>query len=649
MRLRIALLTLACLAFAGAAQAALVQIQVGPSNSFTPKFPTIDVGDTVRWTNMGGFHNVSADDGTFRNGDPSNTQWTFERTFNSPGTVGYHCEAHGSPGGGMFGTITVTGGGGGAAGTIAITGSANRSVGEGAGNITFTLSRTGGDDGAVSVTFETVNNGTASFPSDYIQTNEPISWADNDDNNKTINVPIVDDSDDEPNETFSVHIVDPTGGAQLGQATVNVTITDNDDVDPGNPGTIRFASATPSPVSEGAATVSLTVRRVDGTAGAVSAAFDTANGSATSGSDFNGGPGVVAWADGDGANKFINIPIVADTVEEPTESFTVTLSAPTGGATIGTPATATVTINDDDLTCVPCVSDATTLCLAGGSGDPNRFRVKVRWTDFEGHSGDGMAVPYTPDSGFFWFFTSDNLEYLTKMVNGCGSFADAYWFYYAAATNLQLETEVLDTTACVVRTYSNPLGNFASDGDINALPTCGTASSPAGSAASPPGIEAAAPLAAVELSRPAPVATAGAPVVAPLGGGCPPCVSDATTLCLAGGSGDPGRFEVKVRWTDFEAHSGDGMAVPYTPDSGFFWFFTADNLEYLTKMVNGCGSFADAYWFYYAAATNLQLSTTVRDTIACQTRTYDNPLGNFASDGDINALPTCAANASVQE
>ena len=160
-------------------------------------------------------------------------------------------------------------------------------------------------------------------------------------------------------------------------------------------------------------------------------------------------------------------------MEEPSETFTATLSAPTGGASIGNIPTATVTITDDDITCDPCVADANTLCLAGGSGDPNRFRVRVTWTDFAGNTGPGKAVPFTPDAGFFYFFSNpNNLELLVKMVRGCGSALDAYWFFYAAASNVGLEYEVLDTTACVAKNYSNPVGNFASFGDINALATC---------------------------------------------------------------------------------------------------------------------------------------------------------------------------------
>jgi hypothetical protein len=295
-----------------------------------------------------------------------------------------------------------------------------------------------------------------------------------------------------------------------------------------------------------------------------------------------------------------------------------------------------VTITDDDITCDPCVADATTLCLAGGSGNPNRFRVRVTWTDFEGHTGSAFAVPSTPDSGFFYFFDADNIELLAKMVNGCGTAFDAYWFFYAAASNVELDYEVLDTVACVPQTYHNPLGNFASDGDVAALETCAAAATSASTPVAPP------------TFAKATTATARAPV--PLvaeGASGGTCAADATTLCLAGGSGDPLRFAVSVDWTDFEGHTGHGFAVPSTPDSGFFYFFDPNNIELIAKIVNGCGSPFDAYWFFYAAASNVELDYLVRDTLTGFERTYNNPLGNFASDGDVAALPTCAANPTL--
>ena len=44
----------------------------------------------------------------------------------------------------------------------------------------------------------------------------------------------------------------------------------------------------------------------------------------------------------------------------------------------------------------------------------------MTWTDFQGNSGQGVALAYTADSGFFYFFQPEILELLVKVVNGCG-------------------------------------------------------------------------------------------------------------------------------------------------------------------------------------------------------------------------------------
>jgi plastocyanin len=101
------------LLFAGLAaahvSAATMQVTVTatPDTVFVPGTVTIRVGDSVRWTNVDGFHNVQADDGTWTSGAPALAPWTFTRTFTTAGTFGYHCLPHGSPGAGMFGTVIV--------------------------------------------------------------------------------------------------------------------------------------------------------------------------------------------------------------------------------------------------------------------------------------------------------------------------------------------------------------------------------------------------------------------------------------------------------------------------------------------------------------------------------------------------------------
>jgi len=75
---------------------------------FTIKNLTITVNDTVRWVNLGGFHNVVADDNSFTSGPASTANWVYENVFTSAGDNPYFCVAHGGPGGtGMAGVVNV--------------------------------------------------------------------------------------------------------------------------------------------------------------------------------------------------------------------------------------------------------------------------------------------------------------------------------------------------------------------------------------------------------------------------------------------------------------------------------------------------------------------------------------------------------------
>lgn len=117
------ILLAALLGLVPAVHAANWDVAVGNPNgvSFVPQVLNIAAGDTVTFTNGGGFHNVVSDPGavtTFRcadgcdgsggNGDAASTLWSAVVAFPDPGTIGYFCEIHGAPGQGMFGTINVT-------------------------------------------------------------------------------------------------------------------------------------------------------------------------------------------------------------------------------------------------------------------------------------------------------------------------------------------------------------------------------------------------------------------------------------------------------------------------------------------------------------------------------------------------------------
>ena len=64
---------------------------------------TINVGDTVMWTWFGNFHSVTEANGLFDSG-VHNIGFTFQFTFDDPGTYDYTCTVHGAH---MSGAIIV--------------------------------------------------------------------------------------------------------------------------------------------------------------------------------------------------------------------------------------------------------------------------------------------------------------------------------------------------------------------------------------------------------------------------------------------------------------------------------------------------------------------------------------------------------------
>lgn len=120
------------------------------------------------------------------------------------------------------------------------------------------------------------------------------------------------------------------------------------------------------------------------------------------------------------------------------------------------------------------------------------------------------------------------------------------------------------------------------------------------------------------------------------GGGGGGCVANATTLCL-----NNNRFRVTATFATNAGQSGNGMAVPETTDTGMFWFFSANNIEVILKVVNGC-ALNSRYWVFAGGLTNVQVTLTVTDTSNGTVRTYTNPQGvAFAPIQDTSAFATC--------
>lgn len=93
------------------ASAAQINISIG-DNLFSPKNQTINVGDTILWTNNDSSpHTVTADDDSFGS-ETLLPDETFSLVFDTPGTYPYFCLLHSTPasqgGSTMNATITVT-------------------------------------------------------------------------------------------------------------------------------------------------------------------------------------------------------------------------------------------------------------------------------------------------------------------------------------------------------------------------------------------------------------------------------------------------------------------------------------------------------------------------------------------------------------
>ena len=250
-----------------------------------------------------------------------------------------------------------------APGTLALT-SAAYSVSEAGGSVVVTVTRSGGDYGSASVNYVTAN-GTAAAGNDYTSRSGTLTWASRDAANKTISIPIANDTLAESTETLQLRLSAATGAALGSPSQATISIADNDTV--ASAGALSFTVSTAS-VAEGAGTAVITARRTGGSVGAVTVAYASANGSATAGSDYTATSGTLSWADGDAANKTFSVPISDDATTESAETITLTLSNATGGATLATPSTQTLTISDNDGTPGTIGVAATSVTIAENGG-----------------------------------------------------------------------------------------------------------------------------------------------------------------------------------------------------------------------------------------------------------------------------------------
>jgi len=236
--------------------------------------------------------------------------------------------------------------------------------------------------------------------------------------------------------------------------------------------------------------------------------------------------------------------------------------------------------------------------------------VQVAWRAVNiGTSGVGQAIPLTSDTGVFWFFSSNNLELVVKVVDG-RAFNNYFWVFFGGLSDIEYTITVTDTQTGAVKTYVNPQGRLASVSD--------TAAFPGGP---------------IPAARPGGLRIANASPPAAGRERASACSPGPTALCL-----NEGRFRVEVAWRAVNiGTSGAGQTIPLTSDTGAFWFFSSVNLELVLKVVDG-RPVNGRFWVFFGALSNVEYTITVTDTQTGFVKSYFNPQGHLGSLADTLAF-----------
>src|SRR5438045_3111245 len=156
---------------------------------------------------------------------------------------------------------------------------------------------------------------------------------------------------------LAFHNVPSAAGAASGELTISAA----------QPafGSLQFSSTAYS-VFESTGPATVTVTRAGGSDGTVTVHYATGDGTATSPADYTATSGTLTFNDGETSKSF-NVSTVDDTAQEPDETVGLTLSAPTGGATLGTPSSAVLNVLDNDSKVFRFSSDSYSAGEADGS------------------------------------------------------------------------------------------------------------------------------------------------------------------------------------------------------------------------------------------------------------------------------------------
>jgi hypothetical protein len=228
----------------------------------------------------------------------------------------------------------------------------NFEVGEADGTATLTVTLSNPSDFPITVDYET-GDGTATAGDDYVAASGTLTFTPGV-TTTTFTVDIINDSLDENDETVLLTLTNPSA-FELGNGTATLTIEDDDaapsvvlddvQVAEGDSGTTPM-------------TFEVTLSAISGLT--VTVDYDTANGTATAGSDYTAASGTLVIPAGQ-LTGTVTVDVIGDMDFEPDETLLLNLSAP-GNTTIEDGEGVGTILNDD----IPTAVTLSTLNVTSG-------------------------------------------------------------------------------------------------------------------------------------------------------------------------------------------------------------------------------------------------------------------------------------------
>ncbi|MBK6998547.1 MAG: hypothetical protein IPH35_00710 [Rhodoferax sp.] len=206
----------------------------------------------------------------------------------------------------------------------------------------------------------------------------------------------------------------------------------------------------------GSQSLNFTVNLSAAAASTVTVNYATADGTATAGSDYTVTNGTLSFAAGE-ISKTIAVPVLGDTTIESSETFTLTLSSPSGAA-LGSAISATATIVNDDQ------SATVSYTVPGTRGDD--FLLPSGGNKYFGGGGSDTYIvsPHTLSGAITAKITDTEGSNVLQLVDGL---TIASSLFYSDAVQLTLSNEaIVQVLGAVAFTYlvgaNTPAGDTAS-------------------------------------------------------------------------------------------------------------------------------------------------------------------------------------------